>query len=88
MAVPTYACRHPADRRSGYLVALRALCQLVATGRATASSGSITVSLDSDGDGMALVRAAERVAADFGVEERVQLDRGRGVIEVWREDRC
>ena len=71
------------DRLNGQLVSLRALCHLVATGGA-AQSGSITVSIDADGAGMALLRSAEPTAAEFGVEERIQIDHGRATIHIWR----
>jgi hypothetical protein len=50
-------------------------------------SGSITVNLDGDtGHGIALLRAAQGIAAEFGVSQRIQLDSGRGTIHVWREE--
>ncbi len=74
------------DRLHGQLVSLRALCHLVATGGATMQSGSITVSLGPDGVGLALMRSAEPIAAEFGVEERIQIAHGRATIHVRRRD--
>jgi hypothetical protein len=78
----------PADPAASHfdtlLVALRALCELVATGGPSVRSGAITVRLDADASGMALLRAAERIATECGVTERISLEPGRGTIHVAR----
>jgi hypothetical protein len=86
--IPTRAPDETAtDRVEARLVPLRALCELVATGSRMTRSGSITVNLDGDtAHGIALLRAAQGIAAEFGVSQRIQLDSGRGTIHVWREE--
>ena len=75
------------ERLHDQLVALRALCGLVASGGAMTRAGSITVRTGSPtASGIDLLRAAERIAAEAGVSQRVQLQGGLGTVHVWRED--
>lgn len=71
-----------ADHLDARLLALRALCELVATGGPMTRSGTMTVALDPAGGGTALLRAAEQIAAEFDVEERVGIAGGRGTIRI------
>ena len=84
----TVPAQGPADLAVSHLdtllVALRALCELVAAGGSSVRSGAVTVRLDADGAGLALLRAAERVAAECGVTERISLEPGLGTIHVAR----
>jgi hypothetical protein len=86
--IPTQALHDSAkDSVDARLVPLRALCELVATGGRMTGAGSITVNLDrASGAGIELLRAAEAIAAEFGVRQRIHLDSGRGTIHVWRDE--
>ena len=73
-----------ADQLGEQLTALRALCELVATGGTMTRSATMTVSLDPAGTGAAFLRAAARVAEEFDMDERTSIAGGRGTVRISR----
>ena len=67
------------------MVAVRALCQLIAEG-GVARAGSLTVDVGrADGDGIVLLREAGHVSREFATRQRTEVRSGRATIHVWRD---